>query len=489
MLPRKALLAGVWGSLPLGLMLFSQAGCRQHDAAPGSGAQPAVAAPAAAAAALPTFPDAEQVVVVDGAHDTLGAARLGLEAALRLSTDLPLPYPRVERHGDRFRVVLGRGTYASLRPLVRALFAASHPVQVLAAGQAGGDDVIKLGIVCTEGETVPLYASPLTTPAKELARLKHGQVVVLKEDEEEPRHGDHDGDEQELSEVAERGYLTALQPQLGLVRGPDVLLPADCTPRDEDNDDGNGRILGAGAAGSGEFGRLCLTTRFAGRSGHLAHADVLAVTPNYRRCLHFPGAGTFDGFDHSRSGSLFAVEVDESKLAHVGSGLTSATPFVGLRLYAVPAQGPLQPRGQWPGLSRPAFLGDHLVAVAEEAGLVALFLLDGLGRRAAADTGALPAPRRIAALALADVPRLPEKVPVHRPAAPTLASGRVRASFLRSCRPDGVKRVRAAAGSGYVSCVLEIEAEVGLDGSRLERRCRLDNAETPLEEPLPTPCP
>lgn len=488
---RKAPLAGVWCSLSLGLMLFAGSGCRQRDAAPAAEQQPSGAGAAgAAAAAVPTFPDAEQVVIVDGAHDTLSAARLGLEAALHLSTDLPLPYPRVERHGDRFRVVLGRGTYASLRPLVRALFAASHPVQVLAAGQAGGDDVIKLGIVCTEGESVPLYATPLTTPPKELARLKHGQVVVLKEDEEEPRHGDHDGDEQQLSEVAERGYLTALQPQLGLVRGPDVLLPADCTPRDEDNDDGNGRILGAGASGSGELGRLCLTTRFAGRVGHLAHADVLAVTPNYRRCLHFPGAGTFDGFDHSRTGSLFAVEVDEGAHPAVGSNPTAGAPaFVGLRLYAVPAQGPLQPRGQWPGLSRPAFLGDHLIAVSEEAALAALFLVDGIAKRTAADTSPLPAPRRIAALALADVPRLPERVPVHRPAAPTLAGGRVRASFLRSCRPDGVKRVRAAAGASYVSCVLEIEAEVGLDGSRLERRCRLDNAETPLEEPLPTPCP
>lgn len=476
MLLSKAPLARCVLSLSLGLALSS--GCRQHDAAP-----PPPAAPAPAAAAEPAlkFVEGEQVVIVDSAHDTLGAARVGLEAALRLGTDLPLPYPRVERHGDRFRVVLGRGPYGSLKPLLRALGAASHPVQVLAAGQAGGDDVIKLGIVCTEGESVPLFAAPLTTPPKELARLKHGQVVVLKEDEEEPRHGGDDGDEQELSEVAERGYLTALQPQLGLVRGPDVLLPADCTPRDEDNDDGNGRILGAG--GSGGLGRLCLTTRFAGRVGHLARADVLAVTPNYRRCLHFPGAGTFDGFDHSRTGSLFAVEIDEPARPAGGPA------FVGLRLYAVPEQGGIQARGQWPGLSRPAFLGDHLIAVAEEAGLVALFQIEGLGHRAAGDASPLPAPRRIAALALSDVPRLPEKVPVHRPAAPTLASGRVRASFLRSCRPDGVKRVRAAAGSSYVSCVLEIEAEVGLDGSRLERRCRLDNAETPLEEPLSTPCP
>lgn len=262
------------------------------------------AADSTAKAATPAAPDQfaanAEVVLEGGAHDTLGAARLGLEAVLKLPTNLPLPYPRVERHADRFRVVLGRGPFAALKPLVQALAAAGHPVQMQAAGQAGGDDVIRLGIVCTEGESVPLYSAAAAkgSPPKEIAKLRHGQVVVLKEDEEEPRHGSHGDDEGGGGEVAERGFLTVLQPQAGLVRGPDVLLPADCTPRDEDNDDGNGRILGVSAPG--EAGRLCLTTRFSGRVAHLSRADVLAVAPSYRRCAHFVGAGTFDGFDHSR---------------------------------------------------------------------------------------------------------------------------------------------------------------------------------------------
>jgi len=476
---KMAVLSGAW--LLVGLLSF--AGCRPRQST-AVDLQPAIDA------ATVKFADGEQVVLVYGAHDTLGGARLGLEEALRLPVDLPLPYPRVERHADRFRVVLARGTYASLRKLTQALGQAGHPAEVLLSGQAGGDDVIRLGIVCTEGQSVPLYAAPLAAPPQEAGRLKHGQVVVLKEDEEEPRHGLHDGDEEASGGVAEQGFLTVLQPQPGLVRGPDVLLPADCTPRDEDNDDGNGRILGASSPG--EFGRLCLTTRFAGRAAHLLRADVVAVTPSYRRCLRFPGAGTFDGFDQSRSGSHFAVEVDERSPPLAGpqaAAASQAAPFLGLRLYAVGERGALSVRGQWPGLSRPGFLGDHLVALLEEPATLAVVVIEGAGRREASDATPLPAPRRIVNLAASVAPRLSEKVPVHRPAAPTLSNGRVRVSFLRGCRPDWEKRVRAAAKSSYVQCVLELEVEAGLDGQKLERRCRLDNAGNSLEEPLPIACP
>lgn len=468
-------------------------GCPQAGSGSGATTSPTVrdgAVPAQAPPSPDRFAATAEVVLVDGAHDTLGAARLGLEAALKLALNLPLPYPRVERHADRFRVVLGRGPFGTLKPLVQALAAAGHPVQVQAAGQAGGDDVIRLGIVCTEGESVPLYAAK-GQPAKEIARLRHGQVVVLKEDEEEPRHGGHGDDEGSGGgggEVAERGFLTVLQPQAGLVRGPDVLLPADCTPRDEDNDDGNGRILGASAPG--EAGRLCLTTRFSGRVAHLSRADVLAVAPSYRRCAHFVGAGTFDGFDHSRNGSHFAVEVDET-LQPPSNPLPpgTSTPFVGLRLYAVEPSGVLKSRGQWTGMSRPAFLGDHLVALSEEPAALSVMVIDGAGRREVSDASALPPPRRIASLAVTDIPRLSDKIPVHRPGAPTFSNGRLHTSFLRGCRPDWTKRVRTAAGKSYVQCVLEIEVEVGLGGERLERKCKLDNVENVLEQSITIPCP
>jgi hypothetical protein len=451
---------------------------------PQGGAQPAQppAEVKSQEAAAPSFPDAEQVVLIDSVHDTLSAARLGLEAALRLPVKLPLPYPRVERHADRFRVLLARGPFSMLRPLHKALLTAGHAVQVLAAGQAGGDDVIRLGIVCTEGESVPLYAATPGAPGKEIARLSHGQVVVLKEDEEELR-GAHEGDDEPTSETAERGLLTVLQPQQGLVRGPDVLLPPDCTPRDEDNDDGNGRILGAVSG----IGRLCLTTRYSGRAGHLSQADVLAVSPNYRRCLHFPGAGTFDGFDHSRSGNHFAVEVDESLRNRPSAD--KAAPLIGLRLYAVDADGALQVRGQWPGLHRPAFLGDHLVALSEDAASLGVLMIPNVGRREAGDATPVPPPTRIASLAADAMPRLPDKAPVHRPAAPVLSGDRVRASFVRGCRPEWAKRVKQAAGPGYVLCTLEVEVEVGLHGEGLTRRCKLDNAENSLEEAISIPCP
>ena len=98
-------------------------------------------------------------------------------------------------------------------------------------------------------------------------------------------------------------------------------------------------------------------------------------------------------------------------------------------------------------------------------------------------------PRRIFSFAPGTFLRLIPKAPLYRPAAPTLQDGRVRASFQESCRPDGEKRVRAAAKSGFVQCVMEVEVEVGLDGARPQQHCRLDNAQNNLDEPLPTPCP
>lgn len=458
--------------------------------------------------AAASFAADEAVVLVHSAHDTLGAARLALEDALRLPVDLPLPFPRVEKHGDQFRVVLARGPFAMLRPLSQALAAAHKAVQVLTAGQAGGDDIIRLAIVCSPSDSVPLLAMPATgslAPGKELARLRHGQVLALKEEDEGPAAGrdDEGGDDDgHAPTLSEQGYLSVLQPQVGLVHAPDVLLPADCTPRDEDNDDGNGRILtgtSVGAPKPGQVGRLCLTTRFSGKQGRQARADLLAVSPNYRRCLRFSGAGTFDGFDHSRDGSHFAVEVVDAKAAAPSAVAASASqPMVAgaaLRVYAVAeasaAPSGLVARGQWPGLSRPAFLGDHLIAVSEESSGVAIWVLEGLGKRAAGDASPLPAPRRVLSVPLPGLPPLSEKLlaSVHRPAAPTLSGDRVKASFLRSCPVDLQKRVKAQAGRGYVACLFELELEVGFDGSRVERRCHIDNADSPLEEPLTVACP
>ena len=480
---------------------WALAGCvGGKDRSPPSGkATPPVRA-AVADAALPGFAPDEAVVLIHSAHDTLGAARLSLEAALRLPIDLPLPFPRIERHADRFRVVLSRGPFAALSGLWGGVKAAHPATELLAAGQAGGDDIIRMAIVCSPADSVPLYAAPkegVQKPGKELARLHTGQVLALKEEDDGPGVSDEEdeGGESHAPTLSEQGYLTVLQPQVGLVHAPDVLLPADCTPRDEDNDDGNGRILtgtSVGAPKPGQVGRLCLTTRFSGKRGRQTQADLLAVSPNYRRCLRFVGAGTFDGFDHSRDGSHFAVEVSEPRPTPSGPG----TPTPALRLYAVPSapaagQSNPVPRGQWPGLSRPAFLGDHLIALSEEAALIGVWSIDGLSRRAPTDTSPPPAPRRLLQLPLPGLPALPEKLQaaVHRPAAPTLSGERVKASFLRSCPPELQKRVRTLSGRGFVACLYEIEVEVGLDGTRSERRCRIDNADNPLEEPLSVPCP
>lgn len=496
--------ARCWGLLVALASASSLGGCvSSKDSSKDSGKDAARApalSPTTAGATPAAFAPEEAVVILHSAHDTLGAARLALEDALRLPVELPLPFPRVERHADRFRVVLARGPFALLRGLWAGVSSASSGAQILSVGQAGSDDIIRMAIVCSPAESVPLWAVPKDgsqRPSKELLRLRSGQVLTLKEEDDGPGASDEEGggEEGRAATLSEQGYLTVLQPQLGLVHAPDVLLPADCTPRDEDNDDGNGRILtgtSVGAPKPGQVGRLCLTTRFSGKQGRQTRADLLAVSPNYRRCLRFAGAGTFDGFDHARDGSHFAVEVSEPKVPTPAPGPASSTV---LRVYAVaeapPGQSGLSVRGQWPNLSRPAFLGDHLIAVSEEAGGVALWAIDGLGRRSPTDSSPLPAPRRLLQLAMPSLPPLPERlqVAVHRPAAPTLAGERIKTSFLRSCPPELSKRVRTAAGRHFVACLYELEVEVALDGTHPERRCRIDNADNPLEEPLSVPCP
>lgn len=456
--------------------------------------------PAPAASAGTSLEPTQDAVLIGSQHDTLTAAREGLEAALKLPVDLPLPFPRVERHADQFRVVLARGKAAALGPLRAALQAASYPATLTPAGQAGGDDVIRLGIVCTDGSPATLYQAPLAKDAapRELARLQTGQVVVPKEEDEGADEGAHGG--RESSPEVESGYLTILQPRAGLLPGPTVLLPADCTPRDEDNDDGNGRLL--------QGGRLCLTTRFSGKKGQIPHADLLAVTPNYRRCVRFPDAGTFDGFDHDAARTQFAVEAQlRSAAPEADQGGAAGAPKTarppqgsGLQVYTVSPRGELLLRGQLPGLQRPAYLGEHLVAVAEPligAGPAApsssppgIVVLAGAAKLSAEPgTATLPAPRRIFSFAPGAFLPLAPKGATYRPAAPTLQDGRVHASFQQGCRPDGDKRVRAAAKGSYVQCLMEVDVEVGLDGSRPQQHCRLDNAQNNLEEPLPTPCP
>lgn len=517
--PSQARPRHVIGLLGLAWALAGPA-CRGKEATP----PPVPALPAEPPA---KFAAEEAVVLLHSAHDTISAARLALEEALRLPVDLPLPFPRVEKHGDQFRVVLARGPFAVLQPLIKALSAAPKPasvpvpIQVQAVGQAGSDDVIRLAIVCSQGDTVPLLAMPTggtQTPGKEISALRHGQVLALKEEDEGPSsaHDDEGGeDDGHAPTLVEQGYLSVLQPQLGLVHAPDVLLPADCTPRDEDNDDGNGRILTGttvGAPKPGQVGRLCLTTRFAGKHGRQTRADLLAVSPNYRRCLRFAGAGTFDGFDHARDGSHFAVEIIDARSPATGSasiagtagasapvaaasGPAAAAGGPALRVYAVseaaPGQSGLSVRAQWPGLSRPAFLADHLIALGDDAAGVSLWSVDGLGKRSAQDKSPLPAPRRLALVSLPGLPPLSDKLQavVHRPAAPTLSGDRVKASFLRSCPVDLQKRVKSQAGRSYVACLFELEVEVAMDGSRVERRCHIDNAENPLEEPPSVPCP
>ena len=355
--------------------------CKQPQTPQNSGAPDASATQLAAPgpgqpAGSPASDPAQELILIGSQHDTLSAARDGLEAALKLPVDLPLPFPRVERQADVFRVVLGRGKADVLTVLQAALQAAGKPASLLPAGQAGGDDVIRLGIVCTDGTPAPLYKAPLPKDGtrQELAHLQTGQVVIPTEEDEsaDSDEGARHGAGREQTSEAESGYLTVLQPRAGLLPGPTVLLPADCTPRDEDNDDGNGRLL--------QGGRLCLTTRFSGKQGQVPHADLLAVMPNYRRCVRFHDAGTFDGFDHDHARTQFAVEAQIQNAATgpralaiapgtppptIGDKAPPSGTVAGLQIYAVSARGDLALRGQLPFLQRPAYLGEHLVAVFE----------------------------------------------------------------------------------------------------------------------------
>ena len=489
--------AGLLGGLAL---CGALAGCKDRTppaASPGSGSATA-AADKAPPGAPGLAPDLE-VVLIGSEHDSLSGARQGLEAALALpsgpdGTDIPLPFPRVERHGDRFRVVLARGKYAAVQALAAALSQGGHPPSVLPAGQAGGDDVVTMGVVCTGGEPAPLYERkgplPKTGLPREIARLRPGQVIVPAEDDGDGAHGEDDPESRgkDADHTAERGFLVALQPQEGLVRGPDVLLPADCTPRDEDNDDGNGRLL--------LHGRLCLTTRFSGRKGQVPHADLVAVTANYRRCVRFPGAGTFDGFDHNATGMQFAVETSTPPAAPAAPAAQAApaappasAPLTTLAIYAVQDSGAITPRGQFPGLARPAYLDDHLIAAMDDRPEQGLVIFDGLGRRDLRDTAPIAAPRTLWSFPPGQSPRLVPKVPIYRPAAPTLHEDRVRVSFHQACRPDAEKRVRAAAGKDFLQCVMEVVVDVGLDGSKPQKSCQVDNAERSLDEPIKIPCP
>lgn len=423
----------------LGLAALLGAACKDKPAPP---------PPAAPQVQAPVVPRDQVIVVVLSEHDGVDAARQGLAAALRLKVPPPLPFPRVERHGDRFRVVLARGKGEALEPLVKELSAAGTVPKIIPQGEAGGDDVVRLAIVCTEGEAAPLLGG---SPPKELGRVAPGEVLLPGEDE------GSDGD----SDEAERGLLKVLAPRPGLIHGPDVLMPADCTPRDEDNDDGNGRILSSG--------RLCLTTRFSGRDGDVTRAALVAVSPGYRRCQRFPDAGTFDGFDQSAAGTQFAVE------AKAPSGAA------GIAVYDVGPAGQLTPRFHVPGLARPAYLGDNLVAVADDGAAQAVAVIDAAALRAAT----APTPRRVFTLPGA---RFQPEVPTHRPAAPTLQGGRVAVTFQQACQKPEEKRVRAAARGDFEQCVLEIDVEVGLDGKDPKRRCQLNNSPSGLDQPIATPC-
>ena len=173
-----------WGLLGgYGLLAcWALAGCvGGKDRSPSSGKGAPTVSAVVADAALPGFAPDEAVVLIHSAHDTLGAARLSLEAALRLPIDLPLPFPRIERHSDRFRVVLSRGPFAALSGLWGGVKAAYPAAELLPAGQAGGDDIIRMAIVCSPADSVPLYAAPkegVQKPGKELARLHTGQVLA-----------------------------------------------------------------------------------------------------------------------------------------------------------------------------------------------------------------------------------------------------------------------------------------------------------------------
>ncbi len=432
--------------LALSLAVMGLVGCKDRDRGqPAGGGGTAAQVPA----------DAEVVVLSQGDLDSVQGARLALEAALRLPTALPLPYPRVEHHGDRFRVVLGRGKFGGLRPLLATL---GKEAQVVRAGEGGNDDVIRLGIICTEGGDVPLFdvALPAAGDPREIGRVGHGKVLVLKEEEDLSPEGG--------SEEVERGFVHVLAPRAGMVRSTDLLLPPDCTPRDEDNDDGNGRLLSGG--------RLCLTTRFSGKDGEVNRATLIAVTPSYRRCTRFSDAGTFDSFDQDPTGTQFAVEDRAAR----GS----------LQVFDVGPDGKLLQRFRLPGLLRPAYLAQGLVATVEDGAGQGLVVIDnGHGALRGPVPAAPPVPARIFNLT---GDRFQPAAPTYRPAAPTLREGKVVVSFQQGCQKAEQRRVRSVARKDFEQCLLEVEVEVGLDGKGAKRRCSLNNAPSSLEEPLGTPC-
>lgn len=409
---------------------------------------------------------ADEGALILSEHDGLGSAREALEAALRLPVDLPLPFPRVEHRGDRYRVTLARGGRAALLTLAQALKAAGAAARLVNADEAQSDEVVRLGIVCTEpGGSVPLFRGEGAQkagrrgagPMVEVGRAPHGRVLLLADAEEDLEAG---------GGVAERGYLRVLGQGEGLVRSTDVLLPPDCTPRDEDNDDGNGRILATG--------RLCLTTRFAGKDGELTRAALLAVHRSYRRCTRFADAGTFDGFDHDAAGAQFAVEV-----------AGAAPEAAGVQVYDVSAAGELKQRLTLAGVARPAYLGGAgLAGVWTEARSQSLVLLGPENL-----SGAAPAkvePRRL--FTLPGAPFAPRS-PSYRPAAPALHGARVAVTLQQACEPGEEQQVRARARKDFRQCVREVEVEVGLDGSAPRRRCLLNNAPVMLDEALTTSCP
>lgn len=446
------------GALHVLLSLALLPSCKQHPHATGPG-------PTSLPTPRPQGPQVRgdaDVILLLSEHEGLAEAQKGLEAALRLPVDLPLPFPRVERHGDKYRVVLARGKYEGLGHVAGALGARARVVPL---GEGGTDDVLRLGIVCAEpGGSVPLFApagprlKKGETP-REAGRLPHGQVLVLQaEDDDGPEEGGGGVE-------AERGFARVLKPQPGLVREADVLLPPDCTPRDEDNDDGNGRLLAHGA--------LCLTTRSEGMDGEVHRAALLAVAQNYRQCARFPDAGTFDGFDQNQPGMQFAVE-NKGAPPHGDPAL---------EIYDVSPQGKLALRARYPGLSRPAYLGRFLVATVADAGGQGIVVLDGEVLQHS--LSAVPAPKRIFTLG---GPRFVPRSPTVRPAAPTLHDGRVRVTFQQACEGAEERRVRAAARADFKQCIFEVEVDVGTDGKDPRRRCTLNNGPVTLEQPLPAPC-
>ena len=119
-----------------------------------------------------------------------------------------------------------RGPFAALSGLWGRQ--AVHPAAGFCWLAGRGDDIIRMAIVCSPADSVPLYAAPkrgCSKPGKELARLHTGQVLALKVEDDGPGVSDEadEGSESHAPTLSEQGYLTVLQPQVGLVHAPDVL--------------------------------------------------------------------------------------------------------------------------------------------------------------------------------------------------------------------------------------------------------------------------